>query len=74
MPAMQLEPPAEPAMTDPFEVADTILVMSRQLTAMLRAGTETIADARDLLHTIREAEGWLSSARSYLDPASTLSR
>lgn len=52
--------------------ADSVLFLSRQLAASLRAGTATIKDARELVHTIREAEGWLQSARRFLDPEDTL--
>lgn len=42
--------------------------LSRQLANIVRSGQDTIADARQLIHMIREAEGWLLSARRFLDP------
>jgi len=53
---------------DPLGQADSIVVLARQLAATLRAGTATIADGRELERTIREAQGWLVSARNFLDP------
>jgi hypothetical protein len=57
-------------MTDLVGLADATRDLARQLAASLRAGTATIAEARDLEVTIREAEGWLLSARNFLDPES----
>lgn len=54
------------------EQADTVLALARQLAAGLRAGTATVADARELVHVIREAEGWLVTARRFLDPEEVL--
>lgn len=53
---------------NPLDQADAIVVLARQLAATLRAGTATIADGRELESTIREAQGWLMSAREFLDP------
>lgn len=61
-------------MSRPDALADEILLISRQLAAILRAGTATIVDGRRLESTIREAEGWLLSARRFLDPADPLSQ
>lgn len=52
--------------------AEAVLFMARQLAATLRSGTATVADARDLVHLIRQAEGWLLTARRFLDPEVTV--
>lgn len=59
---------------NPLDQADAIVVLARQLAATLRAGTATIADGREIEVVIREAEGWLTSARKFLDPAEVLGR
>lgn len=55
-------------MTAPDDLATTIGNLCERLAGMLRDGTTTVADARTLVSTIREAEGWLISARNFLDP------
>lgn len=61
-------------MSDALGRADTILFLARQLAEELEGGMETVADARELESTIREAEGWLITCRNYLDPESTIGR
>jgi hypothetical protein len=46
-----------------------LVAQARTLAEGLRAGTVTVADARQLQRLIRQAEGWLGSARKFLDPA-----
>ncbi len=56
-------------MTGALEQAETLVGHARTLAEGLRAGTVTVADARQLQRLIRQAEGWLGSARKFLDPA-----
>ena len=54
----------------PAEQADAILAAAAALVADIKAayGSLTMADARALIPTIREAEDWLAGARKLLDP------
>jgi hypothetical protein len=54
--------------------ASNIVFLARELAEGLRGGDEAVADARELESMIREAEGWLLSARRFLDPADPLGR
>lgn len=54
-------------------VATIIRNLSRQLAEGLRDGRTLISDARETAHLIREAEGWLMSARRFLDADDPLS-
>lgn len=49
--------------------AAAIVALSRSMAEGLRAGDALVSDARKLEHLIREAEGWLLSARRFLDPS-----
>jgi N6-adenosine-specific RNA methylase IME4 len=55
-------------------LARVICNLARSLAETLRDGTALISDARTTEHNIREAEGWLLTARRYLDPADPLSQ
>jgi len=49
-------------------LAEAVLSLSRQLAEALKDGSATIHDARMLESQIREAQGWLITARNELDP------
>jgi hypothetical protein len=55
--------------TGALDQAEMLVAQARTLAEGLRAGTVTVADARQLQRLIRQAEGWLGSARKFLDPA-----
>jgi hypothetical protein len=55
-------------------LTNAIRNMCQQLAEELRSGNTSVADARIMQHEIREAEGWLLSARKYLDPGDPLSQ
>jgi len=58
----------------PDQQVESLLTLARALAEGLRSGSETVADARRLQRLIREAEGWLLSARKFLDPSEVLDR
>jgi hypothetical protein len=53
-------------------LSDIILSLSRQLAESLRDGEALVSDARATEDNIREAEGWLLTARRFLDPGDPL--
>jgi hypothetical protein len=53
-------------------LSKTILNLSQHLAESLRGGNALVSDARATVHNIREAEGWLQSARRFLDPGDPL--
>lgn len=55
-------------------LSNVIRNLSQHLAESLRDGSAHMADARVTEHNIREAEGWLLSARRFLDPADPLSQ
>jgi hypothetical protein len=55
-------------------LADAIRSLSQQLAEELRGGNALVSDARALEPVILEAEGWLQTARRFLDPADPLGR
>lgn len=56
-------------MTGALDQAGDALAAARELHSAIKAGTNviTIADARQLLSTIHEAEVWLQSCRDLLE-------
>lgn len=55
-------------------LATVIRNLAQQLAESLRGGDALVSDARSIYSTVREAEGWLQSARRFLDPSDPLSQ
>lgn len=53
----------------PVEAAEGLLTAAKMLAQNLEAGGLSVHDARLVDHRIRETEGWLLSARRFLDPS-----
>lgn len=53
-------------------LSEVIRNLARDLAQALRGGDALVSDARVTVHNIREAEGWLLSARRFLDPGDPL--
>lgn len=51
-----------------MSLAKTVRNLSQRLAESLRSGNALVSDAREIVATVREAEGWLMSARNFLDP------
>lgn len=53
-------------------LSEAIVSLTQQLAESVRDGTPHVADARTIVHNIREAEGWLISTRRLLNPEDPL--
>lgn len=53
-------------------LSDVIRNLARDLAESLRDGKALVSDARTTEQNIREAEGWLLTARRFLDPGDPL--
>jgi hypothetical protein len=70
----RLSHPGGRPVSDALVRASGALAMARWLVDDLKSDQDTISidDARQLIHIIRETEGWLLSAKTLLDPTEVL--
>ncbi len=61
-------------MSKATELAYTTMTLARILSLELEKGELTEAEARVIHPIIHEAEGWLLSARKFLDPSDPINR